>query len=424
MKKDIPGEVDLVIVGAGAAGLSAAKECDRRGISFAVIEASHRIGGRAHSEEIAPGIRFDLGCSYMHQGQINPFGPIGDELGFTVGREFGDIFSAAKCSLWRNGALRAGEERDAYWHYADRCDDAAARAAEAGRDIAIADVVDIEHEEASLYLYALAALNACDADGTSVVDYANFGSGQDWPVRESFGALIAAWGRDVPVSLNTRVDRIDWSGSGVVVETSKGTIRGRMALITASTGVLASDDIRFEPALPSWKLEAIAALPTGCANKIAVHFDRDVFGAEARGFTYTENGQDEPTGFEVNLFGDPVAVIFTGGRFSEWLERQGPNAGEDYAISRVADVFGNDCKSRVSRCIASAWASDPWTRGAYSSARPGQGHQRRELARDVDGRLFFAGEAAIDVHQATAHGAYLSGLETIERVAAALSWAT
>jgi len=421
MKKSNRGEVDLVIVGAGAAGLSAAKECARRGISFVVVEASHRIGGRAHSEEIAPGLRFDLGCSYMHQGHINPFGPIADELGFTVGREFGDFFSAENCGLWRNGAPRAGAERDAYWRYADRCDAAAARAAAAGRDVAIADVVDIEDDEASLYLYSLAALNACDPDETSVVDYASFGAGPDWPIRESFGALVAAWGQGVPVSLNTRVERIDWSGPGVRVETSKGTIRGRTALITASTGVLLAGDIAFQPALPGWKQGAIAALPTGCANKIAVHFDRDIFGAEARGFTYTENGRDEPTGFEVNLFGDPVAVIFTGGRFSEWLERQGQSAGEDYAISRVADVFGNDCKSHLTRCIVSAWASDPWTRGAYSSARPGQGHQRRELARDVDGRLFFAGEAAIEVHQGTCHGAYLSGLETIARVAAALA---
>jgi len=68
-------ETDVVIVGAGSAGLSAAKELARRGLSHVVVEGSHRIGGRAYSEEIAPGVWFDLGCSYLHDGASNPFGP-------------------------------------------------------------------------------------------------------------------------------------------------------------------------------------------------------------------------------------------------------------------------------------------------------------------------------------------------------------
>ena len=59
---------EVIIIGAGASGLSAAKELTRLGLSYTVIEGSHRIGGRAYSEEIAPGVWFDLGCSYLHQG--------------------------------------------------------------------------------------------------------------------------------------------------------------------------------------------------------------------------------------------------------------------------------------------------------------------------------------------------------------------
>ena len=88
----MPADSDVVIIGAGAAGLSAARELDRLGISCAVIEGSHRIGGRAYSEEIAPDVWFDLGCSYLHQGNNNPFVEIADRLGAVIGRDKGDIF--------------------------------------------------------------------------------------------------------------------------------------------------------------------------------------------------------------------------------------------------------------------------------------------------------------------------------------------
>jgi monoamine oxidase len=414
-------DVDIVIVGAGAAGLSAAKEAVRRGLSVEVIEASHRIGGRAYSEAIAPGVYFDLGCSYLHQGETNPFGPIADELGFTLGREFGDLFEWGKPALWRNGVRRGGDDAQAYWRYEEECFEAAKRAVASGADVAITDYVDLESEEAALYLYSMASLNAADPDRTSALDFLDAGGGADYPIREGFGNLVARWGADVPVSLNTRAQRIDWNGALVRVETPKGVVRGRSALVTVSTGVLAAGDIAFGPELPQWKAEAVAALPTDCANKIAIHFDRDVFGPEGRGFHYTEVGEGEPCGFEVSPFGDPLAVLFLGGSFGEWLEKQGERVARDYAISQVASAFGNDIRARVTRCIVTAWVADPWTRGAYSSVLPGQAHQRAELARPLDGRVFFAGEATIKRHQATCHGAYLSGIRAVEEIAAALA---
>jgi monoamine oxidase len=78
-------EVDVIIVGAGASGLSAAKELARLGVSYVVIEGSHRIGGRAYSEEIAPGVWFDLGCSYLHQAETNPLVAIADEMNIKIG---------------------------------------------------------------------------------------------------------------------------------------------------------------------------------------------------------------------------------------------------------------------------------------------------------------------------------------------------
>ena len=416
-------EVDVVIIGAGAAGLSAAKEAERLSLTHTLVEASERIGGRAFSEEIAPGVFFDHGCSWLHQAEINPFVAIADKLGFRLGREFGDPLHAymeKDVHLWRDGRARDKGDASEYWRYVTQCEEAMQGAIDAGRDLAIADVMDLGSREAAPFLYFLAAIHARDAEFISLADYMDGGEGLDWPVRETYGALVKRWGSDVEVSLDTCVERIDWSGKGVRVETSNGIVHGRSALITTSTGVLAAGDLAFAPQLPSWKIEAIHGLPTGCVNKIALHFDRDVWGPEQRGFYVTEDEEREPAGFDLNRFGDPLAVVFTGGRFAEELEREGQSASEEYAISRLVEVLGSDIRRHLTRAIATAWRGNPWTRGAYSCALPGRADQRTELARSIDQRLFFAGEATINRHQSSCHGAYLSGIRAIGEITATL----
>ena len=102
------GDVDVVIVGAGAAGLSAAKEAAQKGLSFVVVEASHRIGGRAYTEELAPGQPFDLGCHWMHSASLNPFVAIADQHGFAYRKD-----GSWDHDIWHRGALLGEEQRQA-----------------------------------------------------------------------------------------------------------------------------------------------------------------------------------------------------------------------------------------------------------------------------------------------------------------------
>ena len=414
-------QADVIIVGAGAAGLSAAHELARLGISYQVVEGSHRIGGRAYSEEIAPGVWFDLGCSYLHQGDDNPFVGIADELGVVIGKDKGDIFEGHNIGLHKNGVPLNPAERQAYFGYTEQCNAAIAAAADRGEDVAIADLVDLEHEYALSYLHQMAELNAADLDETSAVDFMAFKDGPDIPVLNGYGNLVTAWGADVPVALNTRVERIDWSGHQVAVDTGQGSLRARAALCTVSTGILAAAEINFTPGLPDWKLEAIQGLPIGTENKICLHFDRDVFGPEGRGFHNTWNDAGEACGFEASVMGQNTAIVFTGGRFGVWLEKQGTQAGHDFAVARVAEAFGNDIRQHVTRSIATAWSTEPWTRGSYSCALPGQAHQRRQLARSLDEKLFFAGEATSVGDQACCHGAFRSGVRAAQEIAAVLA---
>jgi monoamine oxidase len=206
------------------------------------------------------------------------------------------------------------------------------------------------------------------------------------------------------------VEAVDWSEDHVRVDTVKGTLRGRCVLTTVSTGILAARHIRFKPGLPGWKVDAINSLPTGTENKVGVHFDKDIFGPDGRGAYYSWTDGDEGAEFEASVMGLNVAIVFTSGRHAVWLEEQGQQAGHDFAVNKIADVFGNDIRKSVTRSIVSAWTRDPWTLGSYSHALPGQSHQREELARSIDDKIFFAGEATMKTLWGNAHGAHESGI--------------
>ena len=410
-------DTDVVIIGAGASGLSAAKELNKSGISFTVIEGSHRIGGRAYSEEIAPDVWFDLGCSYLHQGDTNPFVGIADGLGMTIGKDQGNFFSDDEIRVYKDGLPLSASERAEYFSYQHECYAAIQASVDRGEDVAVGDLVDLENKYAMNYANTMAAIYAQDIDQISSVDVVTFASGPDIPILNGYGNLVAAWGADVPVSLNTKVERIAYSGKDANVETSRGTIRARAVLSTVSNGILASGEIEFTPALPDWKTDAVLGLPVGTLNKICLHFDEDVFGSSGRGFHVNCNQGAGAAGFEASVMGQDTVVVFVGGRHAIWLEKQGQQASREFAIDEVARVFGNDIRQHVTRSIATAWTTDPWTRGSYSCPLPGQGHQRSALAQPIEDRLFFAGEATTVGDHACCHGAFRSGIRAAREIA-------
>ena len=408
-------DTDVAIVGAGAAGLAAAKTLGELGVPFVVLEASHRIGGRAYTEAVGSGQPFDLGCHWMHSASLNPFVAIADAHGF----DYEKLGRAGRGRI--DGAWTSAAEEAEFEAFRARNLKAISRAAASGPDVAAADVTERAGRWTPLFDYFFSLWTSFDVDQISIVDLETYiDTDENWPLKQGYGALIARHAAGVPVTLNASVTAIDRSDKALRLTTPKGEIRTKKVIVTVSTGILAGDHIRFDPALPDWKQEAVAGLPLGNHNRICLIYDRDVFGPEAPRDAALLNQGAEPMGFTIRPFGYDYVVGLTGGRFADWLERAGPAASVDLAKENLKKAFGADIVKHVTGHSVTAWRGDPWVRGAYSAALPGQAAQRPRLAEPLDGRIFFAGEATSPEFYSTAHGAHLTGIETARKVAQTL----
>ena len=415
------GNPDVVVVGAGSAGLAAARTLLDEGLSVVVLEAAGRVGGRAWTESDTFGVPFDHGCSWVMGPADLPYVAMAREWGFTLHNH-----NSAGESLFVGDRKASSQERGEY----DRAWEAINRALnEAGRDgldVAASSVVPSDMPFSGVSQTWMGAMDfSVDFDELSTLDNWNFGdTGAYYMIREGYGTLVARDGSGLPVKLETPVTAIDWSGEGVAVETPSGTVRARACIVTVSTGVLGSGDISFAPALPLWKQEAIDRLPMGLLMKIALEFDGQRFGlGDNNWLTYhVENVLPARACYFLTFpFSFDLMIGFTGGRFGRELAAAGSGAAVDFALGELAAIFGSDVHKHFVRGLATDWDSNPWTRGAYAAAVPGHHGARDELARPVADRIFFAGEATAAPWYQLAGGAWLNGRSVAREVAATLS---
>lgn len=404
--------LDVAVIGAGAAGLAAARTAHEAGLEVTVLEAKGRTGGRGLTRHEPLGVPFDRGCTWLHSASVNPFTALADRLGFAYRRQ-------SRTRRIHMGTRWASDAERAEWlAYEQRNAAAILAAGRAGRDIAVAEVIERDSRWSPLYAFWVAITSGIAPEAGSTLDFANYeDTDENWPVRDGFGALIARVGDGLPVSLNTPVTRIDRGGRGVRLTTPRGTLSARAAIVTVSTAVLASGRIVFDPPLPDWKQDAIAGLPLGMANKIAFAFDSNALGVPANSSAHMLAETPETIGFQLRPFGRNIAVGHVGGPFASALERAGEAAMIDYGLERLAAMFGSDIRRHVVASTATAWETDRDIGGGYSAALPGHGHRRAALAAPLDDRLFFAGEAASTRFYSTAHGAYLTGVEAARKAA-------
>ncbi|MDR3533928.1 MAG: NAD(P)/FAD-dependent oxidoreductase [Rhodopila sp.] len=413
-------DTDVVIIGAGLAGLGAAAALRDSGKRAVVLEASGRVGGRAWTAYPAAlgGVWFDMGAVWFHDAENNPLVPIARAAGDTLLQS--DEIRTERTFVGDRTTTKA--ELAAYASAWPRYEAAAEAVIAAEGDVSLAEVTRRLSDDpwaATVEAWEGPVICAADAENFSALDWRrNVLGGINLVPEGGIGAFVQRrLTQGLDIRLNTPVTRVRWGGPGgqVTVDSARGSITAGACIVTVSTGVLASGALVFDPVLPVRVTEAVHDLPMGLAIKVALRAD----GPDRLGLPphcsvdrIIERAGDPLMPFQCWPFGRDYVQGWIGGSAAWDLARAGDAAAVDFALAYLRRAFG----ARVDRLFAGGaslvthWDADPWVRGAYCYATPGSALARDALADPVsDGHLMFAGEACHVGFAGTLAGAWISG---------------
>lgn len=419
----------VIVLGAGVAGLGAARALVDAGTEVIVIEARDRIGGRSWTSDLWPDLPVDMGASWIHGVTGNPLTQLADEVGAERSPtsydgmagydaaggtfDFEDIAQEAERIVEvARDAVDGFDEDMSLKDAVERSPEWAALSPEKRRLIRLAIHTRVEHEYSGDWS-KMSAWYFDDGD-----DF----KGGDVVLPEGFSQLMDHLAEGIKIHLGETVQRLDPVADGVKLVTSSATYLTDKVIITLPLGVLKSGDIAFGAPFKKKRQKAIDRLQMGLLNKCWLRFDCIFWPEDVDWLDFSANGDGcEPRHFsEFTSFsgptGVPLLVGFNAAASAETLEELDDAATVDAAMVSLRSMFGNNIPDPVSYQI-SRWRQDPFAQGAYSFQPVGtKAKTRRQLfGSDWDKRLIFAGEATSHDHPGTVHGALMTG-----RAAAAL----
>ena len=426
----------MIVVGAGMAGLAAARALASRGATVVVLEQRDRVGGRVWTDR-SLGFPVERGANWIEGSEDNPLVPLAAEAGARWvadveevrafdhdGRELEaeELASAdgAEAALIEEIAELAEDHEDDE----DLSIGAALRANDDDEDED--DTSPFQRRLRDLGIASLETDTAGSLDQLSLLEYDDPDAGYDGEsffLPDGYDALPRFLARDLEVRLGVTVAMISTQTRRVRVTTSVGDEEADAVVVTIPLGALREGAIRFDPPLPEEKRDAIAGLAMGTLDKVILRFPSAFWSGGGNTFLYASERRGElPLWIDWHrAAGQPALIAFAGGDYALALEQREDAAVIEDAMRILRACFGASTPLPTGSLIQ-RWHEDPITHGSYSYVPVGSSPDvRTALAAPIGERVFFAGEATNRRNPATVHGAYESGLRVADEVAEALA---
>jgi monoamine oxidase len=402
------GEVDVVIIGAGAAGIAAARRVAAANKRFALLEAGPRLGGRCATDSKIFGVPYDLGAHWIHNPDSNPLAKAA--AGF-------DVYAAPRTQTLRVGARPARDsELETFLAAVLRSHRGMSDLGKAKTDFPANRLLpkDLFDWQSTVEFMLGPYATGKDLGDISAFDMARAVERESEAFcRQGYGALLTKLGTGFGAQLSTPVEAILW-GNKLAVDTPKGNFIARDIIVTVSTGVLTSDKIEFIPPLPKRQFDAAAKLSLGSYDHIALEMPGNPLGLQKDDMVFERADGTKTAALLANVSGTDLHLVEVAGNFGRELSAQGEAAMVAFAGDWLASLFGSNAKRAIKRSHATRWNADPLTLGAMSAAAPGSADARKILMEPLGGRVWFAGEAVHETQWGTVNGAWESGTRAAE----------
>jgi monoamine oxidase len=406
-------DLDVAIVGAGAAGIAAARKLVAAGKSVRMFEAANYIGGRCVTDMKTFGVPYDLGAHWIHMPDVNSVARLAPRTGL-------DVYPAPPGQKLRIGKRYAREgEMEQFLSSLVRSRRAIEEASRKA-DLSCAQALpkDLGDWQPSVEFNLGPFGCAKDLREVSAIDFSkSWERDIDAFCRQGFGTLLAKLSEGLQIQTATPVNSIDSRSRGeVIIETAKGKLAARAVIVTASTNVLLGGRIAFSPELPKRQLDALSRLRLGSYEHIALDLEGNPLGLQRDDLVFEKANGPRTAALLANAGGSTLAYIDVAGSFGRDLSGRGPREMIAFAQDWLSDLFGADIRQAVKRSHATQWNSEPWVLGAFSAASVGGQPSRRILMEPLRERIFFAGEAAHETLWGTVGGAWESGERAADAV--------
>jgi monoamine oxidase len=403
---------DVAIVGAGSAGIAAARRLMASGLTVTVLEARERIGGRTLTRRFK-GHPLDLGAHWLHAGPINPLVKLGRARHEPLRRApvNGHFFVAG-----RPGSRAERAALDRAFAMADR---AMTQAAKAREDQPAAKTLPPMGPQGKRVAAIHGLVSGRPLDEVSLHDFPSMEYSDNLFIAGGLGAYVRRLSHDLPVRLGTAVHAINWSGQDVRIESSAGTLRSKAVIVTTPMAVLQQDAIRFAPALPNDVAQAIHGFTQGVYEHVVLHWPDSPFRGADRLASLTGT-RLRPPGLLTRIDGAPFHFFELDQPTAASFDRRDIHAPYRYAREVLAEQFGYRAIRNLSALHSTAWRHDPWSRASWAVVPPGLYAIRDVLKAPVGERIWFAGEALSRAQWGTAGGAWEEGERAAGEIVAQL----